>query len=426
MKAEHRVLRQNIKNNLYNGIAWSIGFNFVTPFIPIIAARLGATNNDYALLSSVPAILTILLTFPASLILDRFQKKKRIISGLILASRFCYLLLFFIPYLDLSAKAALIALVSVYGATNTIIAVSYQSIMGEIIPANYRNKVFAQRNIWIGISGMVTALAAGWGIDQFSYPIGYQAAILLGFAASLAETWYFSKLRIPSEELSIAPHAESEKAVPSLPSAFPPRLKVGKLFSGVGGRPFYWFCGSAILYTFAWMVAWPIYSKLKADVLHATNTQMSIDTVVGAIGSLVAFSLWARLADRKGNGITVFVSSLMLAISPFGWAHAPSMTYVYAYDFFGGLVTGGFQQSIFNRLLEIAPQETRHRAISIYTTLSQVSAVFAPIVGMRLYSWVDYSPSMIIIGSTRVLGAICFLLILLPKRQRSQAHRIEG
>jgi MFS family permease len=411
MKAAHRVLRQNIKHNLYNGIAWSIGFNFVSPFIPILAARLGATNTDYAMLSSVPAILTIMLTFPASLLIGRFRKQKRIVTNVIFASRFCYLLLFFLPYWHFSPMVALIALVSAYSATNTVISVSYQSIMGEIIPTSYRNKVFAERNIWTGICGMATVLVAGYGIDHLAYPIGYQAAVVLGFMASLVEMWYFQKLRIPSEEgPAMLKDGEAPRAAKSV-------LSARKIFSVGGGWPFYLFCGCTILYTFAWMAAWPIYSKLKADILHASNTQMSIDTVVSAIGSLLAFGLWARLADRKGNGFTVFASALALGLAPFWWTYVPSMNYVYAYDFVGGFVTSGFQQSIFNRLLEIAPEDTRHRAISLYTTLSQVSAVFAPIVGMGLYGWMDYAPCMTIIGVIRVAGAVCFLLILLPKRK---------
>lgn len=424
MKSVNRVLRQNIKHNLYNGIAWSIGFNFVTPFIPILAAKLGASNNDYALLSSVPAILTILLTFPASMLIGKFRQQKRIISGVILLSRFFYFLLFFLPYWHASPIVALIALVSAYNATNTVIAVSYQSMMGEIIPSSYRNKVFAQRNLWIGITGMVTALVAGYGIDHLAYPYGYQAAVVLGFIASLVETWFFSKLRIPSEE-----EAQEQAKLPSKTAeavaengqranrSFNPAQAFRKIFAVGGGWPFILFCGCATLYTFAWMAAWPIYSKLKADVLHATNTQMSIDTVVGSIGSLLAFGMWARLADRRGNGFTVFASSLALGLAPFWWTHVPSMNYVYVYDFIGGFVTSGFQQSIFNRLLEIAPEETRHPAISLYTTLSQISAIFAPLVGMRLYSWIDYEPSMTFIGIIRVVAAACFLLILLPKRE---------
>ncbi|REE80190.1 MFS transporter [Paenibacillus taihuensis] len=431
MKSVNRVLRQNIKHNLYNGIAWSIGFNFVTPFIPILAAKLGATNNDYALLSSVPAILTILLTFPASMLIGKFRQQKRIISGVILLSRFFYFLLFFLPYWHASPIVALIALVSAYSATNTVIAVSYQSMMGEIIPSSYRNKVFAQRNLWIGITGMVTALVAGYGIDHLTYPYGYQAAVVLGFLASIVETWFFSKLRIPSEEEVGQAQAHEQLKQPSAAEtaeaavdsgqrqsrSFNPAQAFRKIFAVGGGWPFILFCGCATLYTFAWMAAWPIYSKLKADVLHATNTQMSIDTVVGSIGSLLAFGLWARLADRRGNGFTVFASSLALGLTPFFWTHAPSMNYVYVYDFIGGFVTSGFQQSIFNRLLEIAPEETRRPAISLYTTLSQISAVFAPLVGMQLYSWIAYVPSMTTIGSIRIVAAVCFLLILLPKRE---------
>jgi MFS family permease len=403
MEAKYRVLRDNIKYNLINGIAWSIGFNFVTPFIGVLAAHLGATNTDYALLSSVPALLTILITLPASMILDRFRKQKRIISRTIVASRLCYLLMAFVPLLPLSQMTALIVLVGVYNATNAVVAVAYQSMMGEIIPVSYRNRVFAQRNIWTGVCGMAAALLAGWGIDRFPYPAGYQAAFTLGFIAALFETWYFSKLHIPSEEEETVQKGGSRKETPVTLQA---------------GRPFYLFCISAVVFVFAWQAAWPIYTKVKVDTLHATNTMMSVNAVAGAIGSLLGFRPWARLADRRGNGFTVFSSALLLALTPFLWIYAPSMTWISVYDFVGGFVTAGFNQSVFNRLLEIVPEHTRQRAIAIYTTLSQISAIFAPIVGMKLYAAIAYGPCMSIIGAARVFGAVCFLLILLPGRIR--------
>ncbi len=54
----------------------------------------------------------------------------------------------------------------------------------------------------------------------------------------------------------------------------------------------------------------------------------------------------------------------------------PEYELVYVYDFIGGFATAGFQQSMFNRLLEIVPEQGRQRAIAIYTTLSQISAIF--------------------------------------------------
>jgi len=187
------------------------------------------------------------------------------------------------------------------------------------------------------------------------------------------------------------------------------------------------FSVSAIIYIFAWQAAWPIYTKVKVDTLLATNTMMSIDTIVGAIGSLFGFQLWARIADHKGTGWTVFASALMLALTPYCWIYAPNMTWVYVYDLVGGVATAGFQQSAFNRLLELVPENGRQRAIAIYTTLSQVSAIFAPIIGMMLYTAVPFGLCMFIMGSVRVVGSLCFLFILSsmvmkmtkPSRQRS-------
>jgi MFS family permease len=438
MDAVKTLLRHNVRNNLLNGIAWSIGFNFVTPFIPVLAGKLGATNTDFALLASVPALMSILVTLPASVILDRFRRQKRIIAGTIVASRLCYLLMALIPLLHFSPIEALIVLVGIYNATNAVISVAYQSMMGEVIPLSYRNRVFAQRNVWTGFTGMAVALAAGWGIDRIGYPFGYQAAFTLGFIASLAETWYFNKLRIPSEEqpaelsgtgtdsavasASVSSHAGAAAAEGQRARSWRERYSLG------AGWPFYLFCASAVIFIFTWQGAWPIYNKVKVVTLHATNAQMSVNAVLGALGSLLAFPLWAKLAERRGNGIVVFLSALLLGLTPLCWVYAPSMNWVTFYDFIGGIATGGFNQAVFNRLLELVPASNRQRAIALYTTLSQVSAIFAPIVGMQLYGHVAYIPCMIDIGVARVVGSLCFLLILLPawlhrRKARSSADR---
>jgi|GEM_PF-481835 len=472
MKVLNKFLRNNIRNNLWNGIAWSIGFNFVTPFIGVLAAQLGATNRDYALLSSIPALLTILINLPATMIIARFRQQKRIIAGTILLCRFFYFLLIFVPYLQVSAMTALILLVGLYNATNSVIAVAWQSMMGEIIPTRHRNRVFAQRNIWTGVSGMIVAFIAGWGIDRLPYPYGYQIAFSIGFAFALLETWYFMRLRIPSEETETnsdmadpgqgllnaesAPREAAEKNGNESAFESGSHHRPGEPFIYAGdentsgnirdnrvrksilhswmirfkldlGRSYYLFSVSAIIYIFAWQAAWPIYTKVKVDTLLATNTMMSIDTIVGAIGSLFGFQLWARIADHKGTGWTVFASALMLALTPYCWIYAPNMTWVYVYDLVGGVATAGFQQSAFNRLLELVPENGRQRAIAIYTTLSQVSAIFAPIIGMMLYTAVPFGLCMFIMGSVRVVGSLCFLFILSsmvmkmtkPSRQRS-------
>lgn len=420
MEPKYRVLRHNVKVNLYNGIAWAIGFNLVMPFTGVLAARLGATNTDFALLSSIPAMMSIIATLPAAFMIEQFHKQKRITSGILLFSRISYLLLAMLPWFPGGQIRSLIYLVGFYTATSSIVGVTYQSLMGEIIPAQQRNKIFSQRNILSGAAGMVVTLFAGWGIDRIPYPYGYQLAFGLAFIAAIFETYYFFRLRIPSEE-AIATRAPSPP-VPLFEMILKKSLQFFRNLNVGASRSFYLFSISAVIYVFTWQAVWPVYLKVKVDILHASNTWISIDTVLGAIGSMLGFISWAKLADRFGNGLTVFVSALLLALSPFMWIYAPSMLIISAYDFFGGFVTAGFNQALFNRLLELAPSHARTRSIAVYTSLTQISAIIAPIVGMRIFELLPYWMSMGVFGIARIAGAFCFLLVItwlnIPRKKK--------
>lgn len=490
MDITYRHLRKNVKNNLAMGISSAAAINFTVPFFAVIAAKFGATNTDYALLNSVPALMTIISTIPASAVISRFRHQKRIAVGIMLASRLCFLLMALLPLLHGQQVKALIMLVGLYTAANSLATISWQSILGEIIPVQYRNKVFAERNIWGSITGMAVVLVAGWYIDRYAFPIGYQAAYLLGAAGGLLECWFFLRLRVPSEDAALAvdsasgsvaqashlqeastaldsvafpastasdsaaspasstsPEASTSSASPGvrsaqealasgdrpsvsivneqpeakaapLPTASQPKRRLlSRMLNSLkfkAGPEYYLFCIAAVIFTFAWMAAWPVFTKLKVDVLHATNMQISVDTVASAIGSLIGFRYWARLIEKKGNAGTLFMATMAVAANPLMWLFANSMTAVYFIDMFGACATAGYTLALFNRQLEIVPAASRQKSIAFYTTLSQISAVIAPIVGMKLYESIDFAGTMWVSTLVRIFGSLCFLIILQP------------
>jgi MFS family permease len=492
MDISYRHLRKNVKNNLAMGISSAAAINFTVPFFAVIAAKFGATNTDYALLNSVPALMTIISTIPASAIISRFRHQKRIAVGIMLASRLCFLLMALLPLFQGQQVKTLIMLVGLYTAANSLATISWQSILGEIIPVQYRNKVFAERNIWGSLTGMAVVLIAGWYIDRYAFPTGYQVAYLLGAIGGLLECWFFLRLRVPSEDVALAedaasgpvaqtPHAqeasgsetslpfqaspdlhtspetadfqassarqaspeastsgdlssnsvstlseqpglESAAAIPApspapSPTPLPKRRLLSRIVNSLkfkAGPEYYLFCIAAVIFTFAWMAAWPVFTKLKVDVLQATNMQISIDTVGSAIGSLIGFRYWARLIEKKGNAGTLFMATMAVAANPLMWLFANSMTAVYFIDMFGACATAGYTLALFNRQLEIVPAASRQKSIAFYTTLSQISAVIAPIVGMKLFESIDFAGTMWISTLVRIFGSLCFLVILQP------------
>ncbi|WP_438432536.1 MFS transporter [Gorillibacterium sp. sgz500922] len=422
MDLTYRYLRKNIASNLRMGVASASCVNFTVPFFAVIAAKFGATNTDYALLNSVPALMTILATLPASALIGRFRSQKRIAAGIMIASRLSFVLMALLPYFHFQQVRTLIVLVGLYTAANTVSAVSWQAILGELIPIQYRNKVVAQRNVYSNFIGMGVVLLAGWYIDHYSFPLGYQTAYVLGAVCGLVECYYFLRFRIPSEDAALAASSSAASAVSiGVEGAEPPRATARerlKAFTNTfrfqAGRDFYLFCTAAMIFTFAWMMAWPVFSKVKVELLHATNMEISIDTVASAIGSLIGFRVWLRVADRKGNGLAIFLATMGVACNPIMWFWASSMQAVYVIDLMGAFVTAGYTQALFNRQLEILPAPSRQKAIAFYTTLSQLSAIFAPILGMRLYEWLEFRGIMYISIAGRVVGSLCFLLILAP------------
>ncbi|MCL6459400.1 MAG: MFS transporter [Gorillibacterium sp.] len=454
MDITYRHLRKNVKNNLNMGIASAVCLNFTVPFFAVIAAKFGATNTDYALLNSVPALMTILATLPASAIITRFRYQKRIAVGIMITSRLSFLLMALLPFFHFQKVQALILLVGLYTATTAIAGISWQSILGEIIPVQYRNKVFAQRNVWASITGMIVVLIAGWYIDRYSFPHGYQTAFLLGTVGGLLECWYFLRFKVPSEDPTdnnltekvvllednvveevndanlIDAISTKELQTVKVPiahakahSSLNPFKRIINTFKFAAGPEYYLFCIAAVIFTFAWMAAWPVFTKIKVDILHATNMQISIDTVASAIGSLLGFRLWARIIERKGNAFTLFLSALAIGSNPLMWLFSSSMNAVYFIDMFGAFVTAGYTLSMFNRQLEIVPAISRQKSIAFYTSLSQISAIIAPIVGMQLYERLSFEGTMWASSFVRVFGALCFLAILHPAIQRRFAQK---
>ena len=121
--------------NLYNGIASSIALNLVVPFIGIFAIKLGASNFQVSLLSSLPALVAILVTIPGSLFVEKINDKKPVIGKLILSGRFFFVLMALVPFLPEETRP--MALIIIYALMNfpiSIMSVAWKSFIADIIP----------------------------------------------------------------------------------------------------------------------------------------------------------------------------------------------------------------------------------------------------------------------------------------------------
>lgn len=85
--SEFSRIERNVRINVYHGIADSISLNLASPFIGIFAIKIGASNFQVGLLSSGPALVSLLSMIPGARYLDKRSNQKQILSRLILFHR---------------------------------------------------------------------------------------------------------------------------------------------------------------------------------------------------------------------------------------------------------------------------------------------------------------------------------------------------
>ncbi|PLT35057.1 hypothetical protein CUU64_06650 [Bacillus sp. V5-8f] len=140
---------KNEKLSIYNGIASTASTTMVNGYIPLFAISvLGASNNQMGLITSLPSIIGMLALIPGAIWLNESKSKKNFAVASTFATRFLFMLILFIPFFSETGYAAwllvgLIALLNFPGALSNL---SWQSMIGDIVPEDRRGNFFSSRN----------------------------------------------------------------------------------------------------------------------------------------------------------------------------------------------------------------------------------------------------------------------------------------
>ncbi|MHB0885711.1 MAG: MFS transporter [Bacillota bacterium] len=397
-------LERNIWTNTAHGIFSVAAANMIQPFISIFAIRAGATNFQVAMLSTAPALISLLTMIPGAALVDRRTDKKRLTALFFLAHRFFYFLIALIPFFTVDHRAGvLVVAVALMNLPGSVSNVAWQGFIAAIIPPDRRPSAFAQRNLWMNVAGTVMVLIVGPAIDIIGYPFGYQVVFALAFLLALVEIWVFRRLE---EEPS--PAGAGRRA---------PSLSLRNLARDIAAEPrFVRYTLASFGFYLAWQSAWPLFSLYQVRVLGADNTWVSILNLANTGGAIFGYGWWARYAERNGNLKALFVASAGIFIVPAVYAFSNSLYHVAFWNLATGLIFSGVTLTLFNTLLEMTPDDRKTTYIAYYNTAVTVAAVLAPLVGVALLDLLGFMWAFLATALLRIIGSLCFLYI----------HRVEA
>ncbi|MCL4426242.1 MAG: MFS transporter [Firmicutes bacterium] len=411
-------LSENIRTNNRQGLFSSLAQNMVGPFTGIYALKLGASNMQVAMLSSLPALLALVGMIPGSLLVERQRNKKLTTALLLLGTRSFYLFMAAVPFFPEAYRPALlVAAVALMNLPGAIAGVAWQSMMAGVIPEAQRGRAFAQRNQYMVVAGTVAVLITGRLLDLLGHPAGYQVFFGLAFLMALGEAGFLLQLREASSLTQVNPSSSDPEALPEnlvRPEDGRPQSHLAFLsntrLGGRQNRPYLDFLGSTLLLYFGWQMGWPLFLKYQVTLLGANNSWLSYFNLASAVVSFFGYPLWGQFSDKRGARVALIYASAGLGLVPVFFSLSTSLYQILLINIYTGFVASGLNLLLFNGLLEVTPEDGRTTHIAFYNTLVNLSATIAPVVAMALYDRIGVHQALYVASAFRFLGAAAIYL----------------
>ncbi len=396
--------------NLYLDVTWfGVLSGITSTFVSVFAIRLGASNTLVGLLVSLPALINIFWLIPSARIIERQRRRLPIIVLAGFLQRVGYLLVALMPFvLRTHRPEALVALVALITFPAAMASVAFTSLIAEVVPIGKRAQVVSTRNVLVSIISTVTMLISGKLLDLLPFPLNYQLLFGAGFAASLVSLYYVSRIQIA--DASVAESRPRHKT----PLALSLRRSLKQI---ANQRDFVRFSASAFVFQWGLYLPSALYAIYRVKNLGASDTWIGLLSMAMSAVTVVAYFYWGRVISRKGNRRVLLISSLGVVLYPVLTGLSPRVELLLLPSIIAGIFGAGFNLSFFNTLLEVCPQERRPSYVALNTTVINVAAFLAPLLGASLANRLDIRVVFFIAGAVRLLGAGFFYLLLIVRRR---------
>lgn len=392
--------RKNFVNVQIDGIGIGLA-SAASPFLPVFLARLGASNFEVGLLTSMPAITGLFF----AIAVGRFLQTRRQIvpwfSGarLLVISSYAAtgLATFFVPQEYLVKTVLFIWALATL--PQTVVAVSFSVVMNAVAGPHHRYELMSRRWSVLGLTTAITVAIVGQILDRISFPVNYQM-VFLGLSLGGLISYYFSS------------HIE-------LPDAEPPPGQTGRSWGErargyarliLGERDFVRFSIQRFVFLSGTMLSVPLFPLYFVREVNANDSWIGIINTVQTAILLVGYFVWTRGSKLRGSRFVLLWTTLGLTIYPALVATTHRVELIALFAGFAGIFQAGLDLVFFDELMKTVPPEYSATFVSLAQSLQHMSAIFAPIAGTLLANYIGIGGALLVSAGLRLLGFTLFAL----------------
>jgi MFS family permease len=383
---------------------WASMLAAAATFNAAFAIRLGATNAEISLLTSVPALVAVIVSIPAGRFLQKKAHRKPWLLWTLFFYRAGFLLVALVPWLpDLGIpKGLLLVLILVMISPPAhFFNVGFIPLLSEVVPAEMRASVFSARNIFYNLVLSACGFLFGIWLDRVAFPANYQSLYLFGFLCSMLSLYYLARVDVP----------DSIVATPSAPGKrkLMERLQAASL--ALGSHPgFLRITVNTLLHGIGVWMALPLYVLFFVRQLGATEAWLGINGTVASMATIAGFALWRWIIIRRGEPTILRLTIVCVGLYPVAVGLLGSLPLILVATALNGLLVPGVNLSHLNTLLKVTPENERPGYTAIYMTAANIGAFICPLLGVAAAEVFGLAPTLIACGVLSILGSTSFWL----------------
>jgi MFS family permease len=368
-----------------------------TPFLPVFLTRLGGSNFDVGLLTTLPALGGLLFAIPFGQLLQRRRNVVPWYSGSRLMANMGYGFIAAVAFLGAPAAVPFVLLVwALVTIPSTVGQVAFSVVMDAAARPGSRYDLLSQRWAIMGLTTAVAVAVIGFALERFAFPANYQLAFALFSVAGLASFYY-------SRQIRVADH----QPVPGAKGLVALRQTFALVRSE---RPFLTFALRQTAYTAGVRLVAPLIPLYYIRVVHASDAWIGLIATAQSLALLVGYWLWRNESHARGGRFVLLWAVGMAALQPALLAGTGSVELIAALAGVAAIFSAGADLALFDELMKRVPTRYGVTFSAFDYAIVNVAGIAAPLIGALLADAVGIQVALLVGAGVSVVAFALFLV----------------
>jgi MFS family permease len=160
------------------------------------------------------------------------------------------------------------------------------------------------------------------------------------------------------------------------------------------------------LFHFAQLLPTPLLPLFWVREVHLTDGQIGWVNALFFLTMLLFSPFLGRLSKRLGNYYLIVAGAILLALYPLFTAFSTDMTLLIVASIVGGAIWAILSGALYNRLLEIIPEDNRPAHLAVYNLALNVAMLLGTMLGPIFADIVGLREILFIVAGLRVISGL--------------------